>query len=68
MKASLKATLITIPATVPLASRLLRNRAGVLTVACVVGLLLIIGLKVWLVLLGVERTGVEISFALDPVL
>ena len=66
---------MTIPATVPLASRLLWNGAGVTEVVCLAGWLLVevLGLARWLalglvlglgpVLLGVERIGVVISFA-----
>ena len=77
MIATPRATPMTIPATVPLASRLLWNGAGVTEVVCLAGWLLVevLGLARWLalrlvlglglgpVLLGVERIGVVISFA-----
>ena len=63
---------MTIPATVPLASRWFGT--GVPVFVCLEGLLLVkmlelvLELLLWLVLLGVERTGVELMFAEDWVI
>ncbi len=59
---------MTIPATVPLASRLLCDGAGVPTAGCLGGLLLVkaLWLVLGLVLLGWGTTGSESSFVVDP--